>query len=1835
MEHAWLDSLSEDWVSQPGSDGASLPPASSLPRSFTRSKTAPQLQTTSNRISLRNGGASKPGSAYVDGSSNILSERSVNDINIQRSQRLPSKLSHEIRFVDDRRNANRSVSASTAGSVIHNTVNRSQSLSPKKFKGDTPEWKRRLLGGELAYGEQRDLFSSAAVGLENMFRPPPPSQQPIEEETHNTSEDVTQPSSLPSSPPNYPERAHPTDLQDSRSLVSEISFEPPRPKTRVMKYRSAEESTDMSASGSVRIHRDESRGSESVLSGHASAESVPVDYDSRKVSNGSVLRNEDFSPIIVSHEKPGYGIDVFGGLEVQPNELQKRLEKLRRNQMMLATAEDDVMESKSIANDQRSLHIDDTQDFEKAGGFINFRRGGRSAEGSFRHRRLSTSIHNTDTSEMLPEESLQASTPKQYPTIRVEKFTQVKQTPNMPPAPHPSPERGTIKRNPKTGSPLKLFGPYDTFTNQTLMRRISQYEDSMSDNSRNSGPQLASGEPSQPNEEGQKPLRQDSAMFGAGDLDGFEFDEQFSRLSLEGDAPHESRADNRPRARYPLHLDISHMSAASDEDELIVSRRRRKSSGTGIGSMASTKRAAMSVEASYFDHSPEPESQPPLPATPTRRDSKTETKRPRTSPSKDPTPKRRRTLHLSDVAYGVDDSAGVTDLAQTSYANMQSLIGRKRRDARDGDLQQLANPDVLAMRQILRPRTPTPSQRSSVQRERHPSGTFPPSESTSHSRSPERQSQSRGSPSKPGDPFVEPDRKPSIKTEDFMNEANRIMAMLRSKARQSGGLASLEESESEGGLMQPPETDVSFQESTKEPFSRPPSREGRPVPRASTRQEDPDVLARLKKYEERSDMDDVIASSTRSLGLAQEAIRAAQEVGQEIRRTVSGSSIPVGFDSDESFSDPPNLRISQSTVSKNHSSEKADSAAAVDGIPSHTSTSSGNSTGRSIPTGSSRGSDSRKTIAPQTVSHLIPEQVGNMVWDAEHQIWMRRKSIPSLRGMHHILPSEGSEDDPFAGIPDLTVDATMERENLRLRNAVAEAQAELLARSEATIPSPSNSHPASSARKPILISPTKKGSIRQPLRASPLRESTQTEHADDDDVEHEISIREGRDTQNTPSKRRNLTISFSSPIASIIQDIVMEDTVEINRGRTEVDAVATTDAVRHGARKVSIKKGSGRKGRARSRSNSRGASVRVSVAGQAFVPRPVSRIEEHDEEAGTPKGLVRHQEQNLIKEHASTRHRKTSVSVVVTTPAPARQDLLPEEQEQLMAQYVGMMSLSPMSDFTIHRDRSMALEASYVLEDRHLKTGDDAKLVMSQSLRDLVDRITEVEPFEPYWEDMEEIDLHEKRLASLHKLDDFCGKLVTVNASQNTLRNLSGIPATVRHLKVVDNQLSELTSWGHLMNLQYLDVSNNEIKTLSGLRHLVHLRSLKADNCGLTDLDALMDHDGIQTLRARGNLIREVDFEGNGLARLVDLDLEGNQLASIRNVDQLPSLTSLRLRGNHLKQLCLSPQKDIPLLSTRELGDNQLTSFDVSHMPRLKVLHADRNELVKITGFQKTPRLDSLSLREQGGAEHFDVTCIYYAYEVRKLYLSGNRIDAFNPPRDFLNLQLLELANCGLTVLAAHLGRAVPNLRKLNLSFNAIPDLGPLAGIQRLKRLWVAGNRLTHSEDMLDLLLMFPFLTEADLRGNSITQGFYPPPMADAKADPFYLGDADAARDTAYERRLDLATAMRRRVYRVMYGDELRRLRKLDGLALDRALGKVRDAVWDAMGEHGLQWGDGDERTGGADVQDEEREQVDEEELLPEQRDEREVEAEGELYPEELPHSTIELSRWLAEDSFA
>ncbi|KAG9543509.1 hypothetical protein KCU71_g18592, partial [Aureobasidium melanogenum] len=265
-----------------------------------------------------------------------------------------------------------------------------------------------------------------------------------------------------------------------------------------------------------------------------------------------------------------------------------------------------------------------------------------------------------------------------------------------------------------------------------------------------------------------------------------------------------------------------------------------------------------------------------------------------------------------------------------------------------------------------------------------------------------------------------------------------------------------------------------------------------------------------------------------------------------------------------------------------------------------------------------------------------------------------------------------------------------------------------------------------------------------------------------------------------------------------------------------------------------------------------------------------------------------------------------------------------------------------------------------------------------------------------------------------------------------------------------------------------------------------------------------------------------------------------------------------------------------------------MATLDVSSFANLRYLNVDENRLLTVQGIEQLHHIDMLSLRKQdlkhANAQH--LTIFEQRVSARSLFLSSNIIPAFELPNSYHSIQDLEMASCGLQELPNDFGLKFPNLRTLNISFNAITDIRPLLNITRLEKLHASGNRIARLRKTVAVLARMPHLCKTDLRDNSITHGFYAPisvaknvvstvtndenPLSEAQlqlqvAMSHRLPNADHATDAEHFARLDEDTKLRRRVYEILLSNGCKSLTTLDGLsfAKDRAL--IRDGVWERL----------------------------------------------------------------------
>lgn len=221
----------------------------------------------------------------------------------------------------------------------------------------------------------------------------------------------------------------------------------------------------------------------------------------------------------------------------------------------------------------------------------------------------------------------------------------------------------------------------------------------------------------------------------------------------------------------------------------------------------------------------------------------------------------------------------------------------------------------------------------------------------------------------------------------------------------------------------------------------------------------------------------------------------------------------------------------------------------------------------------------------------------------------------------------------------------------------------------------------------------------------------------------------------------------------------------------------------------------------------------------------------------------------------------TAMNVALSTPLNRCSLAIPQSSAQSSSL---SFPLSPLPDFTVHQiDRP--LDSSAIIDVDGSQALQRRQNRVSLSTQEIVKKITDVEPYEPYWEYLRAIDLRNRGMLTLHMLSDFCARLEELDVSCNQLGEVNGAPSSLRYLNVRRNCLSSLTAWRHLRNLQYLDISGNQLTNLKGFQSLVHLRELKADDNQIENVEGVFALDGLIKLSLKGNRLGWIDFEAADL----------------------------------------------------------------------------------------------------------------------------------------------------------------------------------------------------------------------------------------------------------------------------------------------------------------------------------------------------------------------------------
>ncbi|KAG4305076.1 hypothetical protein PORY_001246 [Pneumocystis oryctolagi] len=392
----------------------------------------------------------------------------------------------------------------------------------------------------------------------------------------------------------------------------------------------------------------------------------------------------------------------------------------------------------------------------------------------------------------------------------------------------------------------------------------------------------------------------------------------------------------------------------------------------------------------------------------------------------------------------------------------------------------------------------------------------------------------------------------------------------------------------------------------------------------------------------------------------------------------------------------------------------------------------------------------------------------------------------------------------------------------------------------------------------------------------------------------------------------------------------------------------------------------------------------------------------------------------------------------------------------------------------------------------------------SIAIQNLVAVLTDIEPYEPFWEKIQHLNFSDKniesliglsffysntKLESLIGLSDLCPKLTSLDVSYNGLTFLTGCPKAIRNINIQNNNLSSLTGFSHLTNIQYLNLSNNEIKSLKSLSVLVHLRQLNASNNKISSLDGIQKLDGLLDLSLSQNLLSDIDLSNYNLSKLEQLDLSCNKINKLIGIHNLHNLMVLNLDKNNLS--AFDVKEKMPKLRVLKLSMNSLKKFDPINFSNLRILFLDSNNLQSINEINCLKKMECLSIRNQKiGRLNIELSSLM---NIRKIYMSLNPICSLSLSSPLLTLQYLELVNVQITSLPESFSKMGLNLRTLNLSYNHLKDISPLKGMPMLKRLFINGNQISKISNVVEILSTLKSLQNFDMRLNPCVINLYPP----------------------------------------------------------------------------------------------------------------------------------------------
>ncbi|KAH3660229.1 hypothetical protein OGAPHI_007434 [Ogataea philodendri] len=394
----------------------------------------------------------------------------------------------------------------------------------------------------------------------------------------------------------------------------------------------------------------------------------------------------------------------------------------------------------------------------------------------------------------------------------------------------------------------------------------------------------------------------------------------------------------------------------------------------------------------------------------------------------------------------------------------------------------------------------------------------------------------------------------------------------------------------------------------------------------------------------------------------------------------------------------------------------------------------------------------------------------------------------------------------------------------------------------------------------------------------------------------------------------------------------------------------------------------------------------------------------------------------------------------------------------------------PADEYTADGDEDASL-------DELNEISDFDEMSFFQAKSHLVAAITEQYPSQD-WLEVEKLDVSDRKLDKLRDMDKFVPHLRVLEANDNELTHIDGVPKSLQILKANNNLFTSMSMF-NLNNLQVLELRNCHLTNLRGLK-LYNLNSLDVSYNEIDTLQGLENFKMLQSLTIAGNNLRgTVNFSSVEL--LEKLDVDENAIVQLTGLDELARLTELSANRNQLTSFHCTNSS----LRKLSLNFNNISEIDLQGMPELRVFKIDRNPVIEL----KNVPTKVVQISAKYHSHAIDGILVSGLYKLQKLSLSGS---VFPSKGAMTNVTVLNLSAMGLETLP-DLGKWFPMLTDLDLNFNKLHSVKGISTLHYLRELKLLSNSID------DLGTLIPYTREIrktlkllDLRVNPVNRGLYP-----------------------------------------------------------------------------------------------------------------------------------------------